>query len=428
MDGKPYNLLEVAQKQFDHTADLLGLDQPMRDLLRIPSREIQVTIPIHLDSGECKVYRGFRVQHNDARGPGKGGIRFHPLQTIDTIRALAMGMTWRCAIVDLPLGGSMGGVVCDPHDLSAGEQERICRGWVRKISRDLGPEMDVPNPDLMTNDQHMVWMMDEYEAIHQAKAPAFITGKPMGMGGSYGRKEATGFGLMITVREALKEKGVQPGNTLASIQGFGSVAQSAFELYNKLGGTVIAVSSWNQKAHAAATFRKKKGLNLEELQGFTNSFGDIDVEQAKKAGCEVLPGEAWLQQDVDILVPAALEGQITKENVGGICNRVSIIVEGANGPVSPEAETMVENRKITVIPDVLANAGGVICSYFEQVQSNMNYYWRKDEVLGKLDTQMTTAYQDVSNFGRLQNHHLRDAAYLIAVDRVARACQARGWI
>jgi len=428
MNSKSYNLYEVAQQQFDHAAELLGLDQAMRDLLRVPIREYHFMIPIRMDNGDKKVFRGFRVQHNDARGPGKGGIRFHPLQTIDTVRALAMWMTWRSAIVDLPLGGSMGGVVCDPHDLTLVEQEKICRGWVRKISRDVGPELDVPSPDLMTGPKHMIWMLDEYETIHGVKKPGFITGKPVGLGGSFGRSEASGYGIIITVREALKELGMKPENTLAGIQGFGNVAQNAAQLYIQMGGKVISVSCWNQADHVAYTFRKADGIHLEELLKITNSFGEIDKAKALELGYECLPGEAWIEQDVDILLPAAIESQITVENVDRISPRVRLIAEGASGPINPGAEAVLAGRKILVIPDMLATAGGAICSYFEQVQSNMNYYWRRDEVLGKIDAQMTSAYMDISNFALRKNLPLRDAAYVIAVERVANACQDRGWI
>lgn len=428
MNHQTFALLEIAQKQFDSAADLLSLDAPTRELLRTPLREYHFSIPIQMDSGDRKIFRGFRVQHNDALGPCKGGFRFHPLQTVDTIRALAMWMTWRSAVANLPLGGSMGGVICDPHDLSFAEQEKICRGWVRRISREVGPELDIPSPDIMTNDTHMIWMLDEYETIHNMKAPAFITGKPIGLGGSYGRKEATGYGLIIAVREALKELGIKPEETTASIQGFGSVAQNAFQLYKRLGGTVVAVSSWNQADRTAYTYRKQDGVNLEELLAITNTFGEIAKQRALAAGYEVLPGDAWLEQPVDILIPAAIEGQITMRNVNKISDRVKIIVEGANGPMDLDAEGVVENRRILVIPDLLANAGGAICSYFEQVQSTMNYYWKKDEVLGKVDIQMTSAYMDVSEFARNNSYTLRDAANVIAVDRVVRACQKRSWV
>lgn len=424
---KPYNIFESAQQQFDRVADMLDLDRAARDLLRMPMREYHFNIPVRMDDGGVRIFRGFRVQHNDARGPGKGGIRFHPQETIDTIRALAMWMTWKCSVVDIPLGGSMGGVICDPHDLSALEQERICRGWVRQIARNMGPDWDVSSPDIMTNAQHMLWMLDEYEAIYGAKSPGVITGKPVGMGGSKGRIEAAGYGLMVTVREALKELGIEPGNTWASFQGFGNVAQHAIRLYQQMGGNVRSVSCWNQQHRAAFIFQRKEGIHLDELLSITNPFGEIDISKAEQMGYERLPGELWLEQDVDILVPAALENQITTANVDKIGHQVKIIAEGANGPTNPDADAILNQRQITVIPDLLANAGGVVSSYFEQVQSNMNYYWQKDEVFGKLDVHMTSAYVDISDFARKNKLSLRDGAYLIAVDRVTQACRERGW-
>jgi glutamate dehydrogenase (NAD(P)+) len=368
------------------------------------------------------------VQHNDARGPGKGGIRFHPQETIDTVRALSMWMTWKCAVVDIPLGGAKGGVVCDPHNLSAREQEQICRGWVRQVAKDVGPVSDVPAPDVMTDAQHMLWMLDEFETIHGGRYPGFITGKPVGLGGSLGRTEATGYGVVFTLREALKELGIRPENTEASVQGFGNVARYAIELYQKLGGKVIAVACWDQADQCAYTYRMRAGINLTQLLSITDHFGGIDKGKAKQLGYEVLPGEAWIEQEVDILIPAAMENQITGDNVNRISARVRIIAEGANGPTTPEADLHIRQRGIQLIPDFLANAGGVTCSYFEQVQSNMNYFWEKDEVLGKLDVKMTSAYFAVSDLARREKLYMRDAAYAIAIGRVAKACHERGWV
>jgi glutamate dehydrogenase len=428
VNEKIYNPFTTAQEQFDRTAEMLGLDQATCDLLRVPLREYHFSIPVRMDDGDARVFRGFRVQHNDARGPGKGGIRFHPEETIDVIRALAMWSTWKAAVADLPLGGSMGGVICDPHDLSLQEQERICRGWVRQVARNVGPEWDVPSPDLMTSAQHMLWMLDEYEVIHGIKSPGFITGKPVNLGGSLGRIESSGYGLMITVREALKEMGINPEETSASFQGFGNVAQYAIRLFQRMGGKVICVSCWDHEDHTAYAYRKQGGINLDELLPITNPFGEINKHKAQELGYEHLKGEAWIEQDVDVLVPAALENQITPQNVDRIGKNVKIIAEGANGPTHPDADRIINERGILVIPDLLANSGGVTCSYFEQVQSNMNYYWKRDEVLGKLDVHMTSAYIDVSDFSKKNKFNLRDSAYLIAVERVARACQARGWI
>jgi glutamate dehydrogenase len=428
MKDKAFNPFEMAQAQFDKVADILDLDQGTRDLLRNPFREYHFSIPVRMDDGSTKIFRGFRVQHNDARGPGKGGIRFHPQETIDTVRALSMWMTWKCAVVDIPLGGSKGGVVCDPHNLSMREQELICRQWVRQIARDVGPVNDVPAPDVMTSAQHMLWMLDEFEAVHNGKYPGFITGKPVGMGGSLGRTEATGYGVIFTVREALKELNLKPEETLASVQGFGNVAQYAIQLYNQLGGKVVCVSSWDQDDQTSYAFRKKDGVSLEELWKITDKFGGIDKKKAEGLGYEVLPGDAWIEQDVDILLPSAIENQITGENVDKISKRVKIIAEGANGPTTPDADKVIHERGIFMIPDFLANAGGVTCSYFEQVQSNMNYFWEKDEVLGKLDVKMTAAYLAVSELARKRNLYMRDAAYVISVSRVAQACKDRGWV
>lgn len=428
MISKPYNPFLVAQEQFDRAADLLELDQATRDLLRLPVREYHFSIPVRMDDGSVKIFRGHRIQHNDARGPGRGGVRFHPQESVDMARAMAMWMTWKCAVVDVPMGGSTGWVVCDPHDLSPLEEERLCRGWVRQISKNVGPLSDVPSPDLMTNAQHMLWMLDEYEAIHGAKYPGFITGKPVNMGGSLGKQESTGYGVVIALREAMKELSIDPANTTASIQGFGNVAQNAIRLFVQLGGLVTCVSCWNQEEKTVYSYRKKDGIDIEELTSIANRFGEIDKDQAQDLGYELLAGDAWIEQDVDILIPAALENQITAKTVNKISDRVRILAEGANGPTTPEADAILRERGVHVIPDLLANAGGVICSYFEQVQSNNNFYWRKEEVLGQLDGKMTSAYVAVSDFAKPHGFSLRDAAYVIAVDRVAQACSERGWV
>ena len=423
-----YNPYEMARVQFDRVADMIGLDSAARDLLRTPMREYHFTIPVRMDDASVQVFQGFRVQHNDARGPAKGGIRFHPQETIDTVRALAMWMTWKCAAVDIPLGGAKGGVVCDPHNLSPREQEGICRGWIRQVARDIGPLRDVPAPDVMTSAQHMLWMLDEYEWIQGGHHPGLITGKPVGMGGSLGRTEATGYGVVYTLREALKELSVRPGETTASVQGFGNVAQYAIQLYGQIGGTVTCVSCWDQDDQVSYSYVKADGIDLDELRGITDRFGGIDKAKAAELGYAQLPGEAWLEQDVDVLIPAALENQITGENVGAIRPRVKVIAEGANGPTTPEADRVIHERGIFMIPDLVANAGGVTCSYFEQVQSNMNYYWEMDEVLGKLDVKMTSAFLAMSELARRQKLYTRDAAYVLAVNRVAQAAHDRGWV
>jgi glutamate dehydrogenase (NAD(P)+) len=428
MAEKNFNAFKMAQEQFDGVADKLGLDQATRDLLRNPLREYHFLIPVRMDDGTFKVFQGFRVQHNDARGPCKGGIRFHPQETVDTVRALATWMTWKCSVVDIPLGGGKGGVICDPHHLSEREQEAICRGWVRQVAANVGPVQDVPAPDVMTSGQHMIWMLDEYERIHNGRYPGFITGKPLGVGGSLGRTEATGYGVVYVMREALRELGMDIKKTKAAFQGFGNVSQYAVKLYKEYGGTPVCVSCWDQGDQKSYTFKKDSGIDLDELLKITDRFGGIDKAKAKDKGYQVLDGNAWIEQEADILVPAALENQVTAETAPKMSKRVKLIVEGANGPTTPEADKIIQERGIFIIPDFLANAGGVTCSYFEQVQCNMNYFWTKDEVLSKLDTKMTDAYLKVSALARERKVYMRDAAYMIAIQRVADACRARGWV
>jgi glutamate dehydrogenase (NAD(P)+) len=425
--SQEFNAFEMAQRQFDAVADKLVLDEGMRELLRWPQREYHFTIPVRMDDGSVKVFKGFRVQHSDARGPSKGGIRFHPQETVDTVRALATWMTWKCAVVDIPLGGGKGGVICDPHDLSAREQEQICRGWVRQVVRNIGPVQDVPAPAVMTNPQHMIWIMDEYEKLVGGRYPGVITGKPVELGGSLGRTEATGYGVVYTVREALKRMNIDVQGIRASIQGFGNVAQYATRLLIEMGATVVAVSCWDNEDRIPYTYRKADGIDLDFLLSITNRFGTIDKDKAEAAGYERLEADAWLDQEVEVLIPAALENQITGDNVARIKPTVKIIAEGANGPTTPEADTVLKERGIFVIPDFLANAGGVTCSYFEQVQCNTNFFWPKDEVLKRLDEKMVTAFHAVADLAEQTGEYMRDAAYMIAIQRVATACHLRGW-
>jgi len=428
MAQKGFNAYKMAQEQFEKVAEQLELDQTTRELLRVPMREYHFLIPVRMDDGNIKIFKGFRIQHNDARGPCKGGIRFHPQETADTVRALSMWMTWKCAVVDIPLGGGKGGVICDPHDLSEREQENLCRGWVRQIAKDIGPVRDIPAPDVMTNSQHMLWMMDEYQTIFGGQYPGVITGKPIGLGGSLGRPEATGYGLIYMLREALKEMDFDITKATASIEGFGNVARYAAELFIEYGGTVVSVSCWDQKDGCAYSYYKENGIDFKELIKITDRFGTIDKAKAENLGYKCHPGKDWLKNEVDILMPNALENSITKENVKDIKSSVKLIICGANGPITPEADDLLEKRNIVVIPDFLANAGGVVCSYFEQVQNNQNYYWSKEEVLGKLDDKMTDAFHKVWELAKMKKIRLRDAAYIIAISRVVEACKLRGWV
>ena len=423
-----YNPFENAQVQFDKVADMIGLEQSARDLLREPMKEYHFTIPVKMDDGSTKVFKAYRIKHNDARGPAKGGLRFHPHETADTVRALSMWMTWKCAVVDIPLGGGKGGIVCDPRMLSLGEQERLCRGFIRQSFALLGPNIDVPAPDVMSNGQHMLWMMDEYEALAGGHYPGVITGKPVGAGGSLGRTEATGFAVVYTLKELLETEQVDIRTTTASIQGFGNVGEYAAKLYRELGGTVICISCYHMADKTAYTYRKKTGCDIEELVNIKDAFGSIDKEKAKSLGYEVLPGDAWLSEDVDILIPAALENQITPVVFPNISKRVRFICEAANGPTTPDCDPLIQARGILLIPDFLCNAGGVTCSYFEQVQCNMNYFWSREEVLDKLNYAMVNAFRAVYALAKERNVYLRDAAYMIAINRVSKAVKQRGWI
>ncbi|NLM76948.1 MAG: Glu/Leu/Phe/Val dehydrogenase [Ruminococcaceae bacterium] len=428
MEQGAYNPYMTAQTQFDQVAEQINLDPAVRALIRQPSREFHFTIPVKMDDGGTRVFNAYRIHHNDARGPVKGGIRFHPQETVDTIRALSMWMTWKCAVVDIPLGGGKGGVICDPHDLSMGEQERLCRGYVRQMVKNFGPAVDVPAPDVMTNGQHMLWMMDEYEAITGGHYAGVITGKPVGMGGSLGRREATGYGVIYTLAEALPKLGMDLAQTTASIQGFGNVGEYAARLYETLGGKIIAISCWDQHDRKAYTFRKKEGLDIGRLAEIKDTFGSIDLDKARALGCEILPGDAWIAQEVDILMPCALENQITSEAFTRISGQVKVICEAANGPTTPGADKLIREKNIYLIPDFLCNAGGVTCSYFEQVQCNMNYFWPLDEVLDKLKFKMTAAFHAVHDLAWQKSLYMRDAAYIIAINRVAEAVKMRGWV
>jgi glutamate dehydrogenase (NAD(P)+) len=423
------NAFKMAQAQFDHVAQMLNLDTQASALLRYPLREFTFQIPVHLDDGTIRVFTGYRVQHNDARGPCKGGIRFHPSETLDTVRALAMWMTWKCAVADIPLGGGKGGVPLDSASLTITEQERLCRGWIDQMWRGIGPRQDVPAPDVGTNPQMMSWMMDEYSKLVGQYTPGVITGKPVGGGGSLGRTEATGFGVIYTVREAMQHLRMDSTRCWAAIQGFGNVAQyAAIGFIDMLGGSVACVSYWDRDDHTSYTISKKEGIDPHFLLKITDKFGSIDKKKAQDAGYQLEPGDAWISKDVDVLIPSALEGQINAETVGQISPRVKIIAEGANGPTTPEADEELKKRGVFMIPDFLCNAGGVTTSYFESVQNDMNFYWTKDEVLDRLNTKMTIAFHGVLDMALSEQAYMRDAAYMVAIDRVVKAMQLRGWL
>ena len=423
------NAFKMAQAQFDHVAGLLNLDPQVADVLRWPSREFKFMIPIHLDDGSLKVFFGYRVQHNDARGPAKGGIRFHPSETLDTVRALAMWMTWKTAVADIPLGGGKGGVPVDSASLSIHEKEALCRGWIDQMWRNIGPRQDVPAPDVGTNPQMMGWMMDEYSKLVGCYTPGVITGKPLGGGGSLGRTEATGFGVIYTVREAMKHLKLDTTKAVAAIQGFGNVSQyAALGFTEQLGGKVACVSYWDRADRTSYTVSHPKGINTRFLMSITDQYGSIDKDQATQAGYVIEDGDAWITKEADVLIPSALEGQINIETVKRISDRVRLVAEGANGPTTPEADEVLKQNNVFVIPDFLCNAGGVTVSYFESVQNDMNYYWTGEEVLQRLDIKITEAFDSVLSMAESEKVFMRDAAYMVAIGRVVKAMELRGWL
>ena len=425
------NPFELVQAQFDHNAELLNLDPALREFMREPERAIQFTIPIDMDNGTTKTFTGFRIQHSTARGPAKGGLRFAEDETIDMVRQLAMMMAWKCAAVDIPLGGGKGGIIVDPRKLSDRETERLCRGWVRKVYDFVGPEIDVPAPDVGTNPQDMLWIMDEYDVIARSRKPGFVTGKAVGVGGSLGRTEATGYGTVYCIREALKRVGMDFKDVTASIQGAGNVAQYTCEKLVQYGGKVVAMSCWDPKDRKAYTYSCEKGIDPKDLlvPGTLDKFGTINPEKAKSFDWKREDGDAWLKKNVNVLIPSALGQAVTQDNVNDInFDTVKIYAEAANTPTTLEADEVLKAKGVYMIPDFICNAGGVTVSYFEEVQNNMNYYWPKDEVLEKLDRIMTNAFNAAADLAIEEKCYARDAAYLIAIQRVAKAVEGRGWV
>jgi glutamate dehydrogenase len=423
------NAFQTAQSQFDRVAEMLKLDSGVRDVLRWPTREFTFRIPVRMDDGSLQVFTGFRVQHNDARGPNKGGIRFAADETLDTVRALAMWMTWKCAAVDIPLGGGKGGIIVDPSRLSSNEKEHLCRGWVQQMIRNLGPRQDIPAPDVGTTAQMMGWMMDEYSKLSGAYAPSVFTGKPVGGGGSQGRTEATGYGAVYNVREAMKYLKMEPKNSVVAIQGFGNVGQyAAIGFVEILGGRVACVSCWDRNTKKSYTYSHKDGVDGRFLFSITDQYGTIDKEKAQDAGYVIEDGSAWISKEADVLMPAALEGQVNLETVKKISKRVRIVAEGANGPTTLEADEYLKAKEIFMIPDFLCNAGGVTTSYFEGVQNDMNFYWSKQEVLKRLDEKITASFLEILQMAEKEKAYMRDAAYMVSIQRVVDAMQIRGWL
>jgi glutamate dehydrogenase (NAD(P)+) len=411
------NPFKIAQAQLDLAAEKLGLDQATWEMLRWPLREFVVTIPVRMDDGTVKVFRGYRVQYNDARGPTKGGIRFHPDETIDTVRALAAWMTWKTAVVGIPLGGGKGGITCDPRKLSPTELERLSRAWIRSAGRIIGAEMDVPAPDVHTTPQIMAWMMDEFEVIHRRHEPGVITGKPIPVGGSPGRNDATARGGVYTVREVAKRLGIELKGATMAIQGFGNAGQYAATLGAEILGLKLVAAS-----DSRGGVYNPDGIDPAALVEYKLSTGRV----ANFPGTTMISNEDLLELDVDVLFPSALENQITAKNANNIKAKISC--ELANGPTTPEADDILYKNGVFVIPDFLANAGGVTVSYFEQVQNANNFYWELEEVHQRLDKIMTQAFAAVYDTHKKHDVNMRVAAYMVAVARVAEAMKLRGWV
>ena len=416
MNQEPLSLFETVQAQLDEVASLLHLEPGIHAILRQPMRELQVCIPVRMDDGQTKVFTGFRVQHNNARGPFKGGIRFHPDETIDTIRTLATWMTWKCAIVDIPFGGGKGGVICNPKQMSGGELERLSRGYINAIWQYIGPDSDIPAPDVYTNPQVMAWMMDEYSRLKGCNTPAVITGKPLALGGSLGRGDATARGGMFTIEEAAKQLGIDLATATVAVQGYGNAGSYIATLMNDiLGSKIIAISD------SKGGIYNKQGLDPHQVLQHKRETGSvINFPQA-----ENISNDGLLELEVNVLCPSALENSITQRNASKI--RAKIVAELANGPTTPEADEVLHHNGVFVIPDFLCNAGGVTVSYFEWVQNTYNYYWDEDEVHHRLNKKMTQAFQAILSESLKRKVSMRLAGYIVAVARVAEAMRLRGW-
>ena len=412
-----FNPFVIVQQQLDRAAERLGLDSATHELLRWPMKEFHFTLPVKMDDGTTKIFKAFRVQYNTARGPAKGGIRWHPDETIDTVRALAAWMTWKTAVVDIPLGGSKGGVICNPKEMSIMERERLARAYVRAIAEALGVDRDVPAPDVYTDPQIMAWMMDEYETIMRRHHPGVITGKPLSVGGSPGRYDATARGGIYVLKEAARAYNLSLDGQKMAVQGFGNAGQFAALLGEQLVGLKLVAASDSQGG-----IYNPKGLNIEELIKHKKMYGTVSSYPEG----DKITNEELLELDVMVLFPAALENVITGENAPRIKARV--ICELANGPTTPDADEILFDKGILVLPDFLANAGGVTVSYFEQVQNTYNFYWEEKEIHWRLDEVMKRAFQSVKEMSEREGVHMRDAAYLVSVARVAEACKIRGLV
>ncbi len=405
----------MSLEQLDKCAKIMKLDPNIHEMLKYPKRVLCVNVPIKMDNGKTKVFVGYRSQHNDALGPFKGGVRYHPNVSVEEVMALSIWMTWKCSVAGIPLGGGKGGIICDPKKLSVGELERLSRGYFAAIRHIVGPDLDIPAPDVNTGGREMAWFLDEYNKYKGCDNPGVVTGKPLEIGGSLGRTEATGRGLSIIAREAAKKLGIDFKKSDVAVQGFGNVGYYSAKFMQEFGCTVVALSDSN------GGVCNPKGIDVEEALKYKQKHGKL----SGFPGSKDITNEEALEVKCDILIPAALENQITKENAGRI--KAKLVLEGANGPTAPEADEMLLKKGTVVVPDILANAGGVSTSYFEWVQNRQNYYWTYDEVLQRLDKLMTNAFANVWASYKKYNVEMRMAAYICAIERVTAAMKLKGW-
>ena len=416
------NPFKISQEQLDSAAEIMDLDKDAHAILREPMRTLTVNIPAKMRDGTTKTFTGFRVQYNDARGPCKGGIRYHPQENIDTVKALSAWMTWKCSLANIPYGGAKGGIICDTKSMNAAEIESVSRGYIRSIGRFIGPDRDIPAPDVYTTPQIMAWMMDEYSKMVGHNEPGLITGKPLEVGGSEGRGDATAKGGMFILREAAKAMNMDIKNMRIAIQGFGNAGMFALELGQQLGAKVVAISDSKGGVYS------ENGLDSKKLADAKLKTGS--VQGYAEAGAQAITNEKLLELDVDVLIPAALENQVTAQNADAI--KAKLVLELANGPVTPEADAILFEKGIVDLPDFLVNSGGVVVSYFEWVQNIGGYYWDRDDVYAKLDRIMTRSFRSVTDTqkeyaAKGKKISPRMAAYIVAVSRVAAAMKLRGW-
>lgn len=416
------SVVESVQQEIKFACEKLGLDNSFYELLKEPERVLIVQVPVKMDNGTVKTFTGYRSQHCTIMGPAKGGFRYHPNVCLDEVKGLSMWMTFKCAVVGIPYGGAKGGICCNPAELSKSELERLTRGYVKAISAIVGPEKDIPAPDVNTNAQIMAWFMDEYSTIKGCNVPGVVTGKPISIGGSLGRNQATGYGVTVAVKKVCEAMNLDMNKVNIAVQGFGNVGSFTSLYCSKNGAKIVAIGEWDKEIGTYALYNEN-GIDIEELFTYKAEKGSIvNYPNAKRISLD----DFWRLENVDIFIPAALENAINEKNAPEI--KAKIIVEAANGPVTPQADEILNEKGVTVFPDILCNAGGVTASYFEWVQNLMNFYWSEEEVNTRLERIMVNAFDDVYKMHKELNVTMRQAAYLVAIKRISDAMKLRGWV